>query len=361
MLGWVGRTMLPVVGAMTLMACSGPLSPVDSVIPSPSPTTTALPDPTPSFFLSPVPVATPMPAPTPVPTATPQPTSTIIPVKSTPEVKADLAGITPLSMLDTDMTIQAEHDRAAAKRLEDFNRWNRACALHQAKVLPVSSVLGQFSNEDERAFRLGVVEVYGTTILSQLTYRANLTAFCRFKAQEPIINFFMAEDVLTAFLRYLTSPPPTSSSIVAQLNLILELRASDPLGPTAAQFQVFFSTPHQAVSAAMQAYIANVAPRQKYDAAAFITNIWASKIALNPEQYLTQDQILAIFGEFTRTFARSPTPTPIPTLTPIVESANHLHAGLEFAQEGRLDEAVDAFTEAIQLNPEDTQSYIERG
>jgi tetratricopeptide (TPR) repeat protein len=153
----------------------------------------------------------------------------------------------------------------------------------------------------------------------------------------------------------------------------LELRASDPLGPTAAQVQVFFSTPHQAVSAAMQAYIANVAPRQKYDAAAFIMNIWASKIALNPEQYLTQDQILAIFGEFTRTFARSPTPTPIPTLaptptptpfptiSPIVESANHLHAGLEFAQEGRLDEAVDAFTEAIQLNPEDTQAYIERG
>jgi len=181
----------------------------------------------------------------------------------------------------------------AAKRLGDFIGFTRACYSDP-------QTLAGFSRGDQDAFRRAILQVFGSTSSSSAGQRANLSAFCTFKAQEPITNFFADEDVQTAFVRFLTSPPQTRSSMEAIINRILEERSADPLGPAAAHFQVVFSTPQQAVSAAMQLWLVSAAPRSRSRMQVNIANDWADRFAIHPEEYQTPDQIAAIFEGFKR-------------------------------------------------------------
>ena len=55
------------------------------------------------------------------------------------------------------------------------------------------------------------------------------------------------------------------------------------------------------------------------------------------------------------------TALPTPTSPPIHVAQEHYFIGLTHAEEGRFDQAIDEFTEAIHLNPKSAESYYNRG
>jgi len=123
-------------------------------------------------------------------------------------------------------------------------------------------------------------------------------AFNRFQDVSPITNFFPGQEQGQAFQSFLGAPRPTREGLQGGIDRILEGFQASPQGPVGAQFQARFGTPQAAASAAIQPFLAGVAPRLRGSLAGILENQAASRFALNPEQFQTPQQIAGIFNQF---------------------------------------------------------------
>lgn len=184
----------------------------------------------------------------------------------------------------------------------EFDLINRSCNLQlegEDQSIAISlNTLQQFNQEDQHSFRRSVFSVSGSNFsdlgFTQTYYVSN---WCRFIAMEPIINYFTGHDIEIAFSSFLMKGPPTRGQLTEDLLKILDERNSDPTGYAGSRFDSVFSTPLQAVSAAIQPALAGTNPLYRNNLRSILMNKWQDRIAMDPEQYQSSDAIAGIFDE----------------------------------------------------------------
>ena len=184
-------------------------------------------------------------------------------------------------------------------KVEEFNRVYRACDMLSHTdtagnwIFSGQLVLQEFIQIDQDAIR----RVFSFSRLTPLAKRAAISSFCQFKRIEPITNFFSNQGYETAYRSFLENDRPSRAMLNEELNRILSDRQANPLGPPGARFAAVFATPHQAVSAAAQPFLATINLRLQDNVYSTLMDEWLDRFAANPEQYQSQDAIVAIFEE----------------------------------------------------------------
>jgi hypothetical protein len=167
-------------------------------------------------------------------------------------------------------------------------------------LFPAGLVLQEISQQDQDVFRRSIFSASGTEFSGyvELTQRAYISVWCEFRGMEPIINFFSDLDPEIAFRAFLLQERPTQDRLNKELNRILDARQADSLGTSGARFEAVFPTPLQAVSGAIQPFLAGLSPRNARGVEERIMNKWQDRIALDSEQYGSGEGITDIFQEF---------------------------------------------------------------
>ena len=215
---------------------------------------------------------TPMPAPTPNISAT-----------VGAAVRATLAVPTPVATPDI-----------VARRLEDFNRFIRACYNGEPR-------LAEFSPSDQQAFRRAINRAsdlpYGSYL--NMAKRAYVSTFCQFKGIEPITNFYQNDDIETAFLSYLIGPKPTQAALRRELVEIICAFQAEPAitSFTGARFKELFGSPYQAAAVSISPYFLGGSSSERSASFTTFMDLLADKFSINPERYQGDEGILNVFRE----------------------------------------------------------------
>jgi len=124
-------------------------------------------------------------------------------------------------------------------------------------------------------------------------------AFGQFQDVSPITNFFPQQELGAAFGSFLGAPRPTRESLNTELNAILAAVAAEP--SAAATFAGgTLGTAPGAAAAAIQPFLASLAPRTRSGVADVLGTEFESRFADRPQEFQTQEQILALIEDFRR-------------------------------------------------------------
>ena len=173
--------------------------------------------------------------------------------------------------------------------LAEFDQAARACALSQTSSFPTSQILSEFSPRDEAFFRINVVP--------SLPSYVRFAIFCSFKATEPIINFFTPVGERDVEWRRYLDGHPTKEFLLNELGQILKARDGDPRGQSGRRFDTLFSTPRQAVKAAMQPMVAGASYRDALRLEEFYLSSWLDRVAANAARYQSKNGVVHVFED----------------------------------------------------------------
>jgi hypothetical protein len=162
---------------------------------------------------------------------------------------------------------------------DDFRRLRKGCSEMDKS---------EFSYEDEMLYRRAF-----PTGLAPPGTKIRFGQFCDFKGVELITNFFANQPSEQAFREFLADRP-TAEDLAAELGRILSAREAEPRGQAGLRFDEVFSIPQLAVSAAIEPQLVDVNSIMRSKYREFLINQWLTRIAQNPEQYLSSDGILSI-------------------------------------------------------------------